>query len=245
MAFNILTQFFSKKGASANVQSGKRTQYNFSGIKQCLVLACLLFMPSVTHALTLDLGVSISQPSLKIKSASNDTVLAEMVDKASIWPSVALKTKERYFGDSNFGYTAEVMAWYMKLNQQKVGGEEVSLGTSVRGYFAYLTPTLYYRFGDKYGMESSGWMTTIGLGVGVGYLNVKGTMITTGTNPNRLERVDDVGFGASTGLFVEIMKNKWFLRLTNFGPILNSGSLNLELRDNSIKFGRRFNFDLF
>jgi len=202
-------------------------------------------MPSSVQALTLDLGASISQPSLQIKSSINNTLLGEMVDQASLWPSLTLKTKERYFGSSNFGYTAEMMAWYMKLDRQRKAGKEVNLGTSVRGYFGYLTPTLYYRFGDKYSIDSSNWMSTLGIGLGVGYLNVKGSMITTETSPNRLEQIHDVGFGASTGLFLEVMKNGWFLRLTNFGPILNNGSLNLELRDNSIKFGKRFTFDLF
>lgn len=214
-----------------------------SVIKHCLTVACLLFMPLSANALTLDLGVSISQPSLKVKSASNNTVLAEMVDKASIWPSVSIKTKERYFGDSNFGYTAEAMAWYMRMNRQKVGKNTVDLGTSARGYFAYLTPTLYYRFGDKYSMQSSHWMTTVGLGIGVGYLNVNGTMMTTGITPSTLQRIDDVGFGVSTGLFVEVMKNQWFLRFASFGPALNNGSMNLQLSDTSIKFGRRFDFD--
>lgn len=214
-------------------------------MKLLLALACMLLTPSTTHALSIDFAASVSQPSLKIKSVSNDTVLAEMVDKASIWPSVSLKTKERYFYDSNFGYSAEAMAWYMKLDRQKVSSKEVNLGTSARGYFAYLTPTLYYRFGDKYSMDSSDWMTTIGVGLGVGYLNVKGTMMTTGTSPNRFGRIDDIGFGLSSGLYVEIMKDRWFLRFTSFGPALNNGTVNLELRDNSIKIGRRFNFNLF
>jgi len=205
----------------------------------------MLFAPAAAHALSLDLAVSVSQPSLQLKSAQNDVLLGEMVDRASVWPSVALKTRERYFGDSNFGYTAEMMAWYMKMKHQKTGGKQLDLGTSASGYFAYLTPTLYYRFGDKYSMESPDWLATIGIGIGVGYLNVRGTMITTETTPSQLQRLDRVGFGLSTGLFIEVMKNRWFLRLTNFGPILTSGASKLELRDNSIKLGRRFKFDLF
>lgn len=222
-----------------------KSNINIRCIQCSLIAVCLLVLPSAATALSLDFAVSISQPSLKVKSVANDSVLAEMVDKATIWPSITLKTRERYFGDSNFGYTAEAMAWYMKLDRQKVGSNEVDLGTSARGYFAYLTPTVYYRFGDRYSMDSSGWMTTIGLGVGVGYLNVQGTMLTTGTTPSRLEKINHVGFGASTGLFVEVMKNRWFLRLTSFGPVTKNGSINLELNDTSIKIGRRFNFDLF
>ncbi|HKI62466.1 MAG TPA: hypothetical protein VKA31_09255 [Mariprofundaceae bacterium] len=213
---------------------------------QCSLIAIgLLALPSAAAALSLDFAVSISQPSLKIKSTANDSVLAEMVDKATIWPSITLKTRERYFGDSNFGYTAEAMAWYMRLNRQKVGRNEVDLGTSARGYFAYLTPSIYYRFGDRYSMESPGWMTTVGVGLGVGYLNVKGTMMTTGTTPGTLQNINYSGFGASTGLFIEVMKSNWFLRLSSFGPALNNGSLKLELSDTSIKIGRRFSLDLF
>lgn len=204
-----------------------------------------LLAPATAFALSIDFAASISQPSLKIKSTANNAVLAEMVEKASLWPSVSLKTKERYFGDTNFGYSVDAMAWYMRLNRQKVGGSEVDFGTSAKGYFAYLTPTVYYRFGDKYSMDSSGWMTTIGLGLGVGYLNVKGTMMTTGTTPSTLQPINEVGIGLSTGLFVEVMKSRWFLRFASFGPALNNGSMNLQLSDTSIKIGRRFRFDLF
>lgn len=214
-----------------------------------VILFCLtafyLLTPSSAHALSFDFAVSISQPSLKLKSTANNAVLGELVDKTAIWPSVALKLDEQYFGDSNFGYTAEMMLWYMRLDRQKVGKQEVNLGTSANGYFAYLTPTLYYRFGDRYSMESPDWMTTVGIGLGVGYLNVRGTMVTTAVTPQSTVPINVSGLGLSTGLFFEVMKERWFFRFTSFGPALNNGSLNLELRDNSIKIGRRFEFDLF
>jgi len=215
------------------------------GLIVALLLTATLLKPSMADALSLDLAATLSQPSLKIKSANNNSVLAEMVDQASIWPSITLKTEEQYIGDSNFGYSTEAMAWYMRLNRQKVNNHEVNLGTSARGYFAYLTPSIYYRFGDKYSMDSSGWMTTVGVGLGVGYLNVKGTMMTTGTTPSTLQNINHVGFGVSTGLFIEVMKNRWFFRLSSFGPALNNGSHKLELSDTSIKIGRRFSLDLF
>jgi hypothetical protein len=206
----------------------------------CLLAAFGLLMPATARALSLDLAVSISQPSLKVKSTSNNAVLGTLVSKTALWPSVALKTKEHYFGDSKFGYTAEMMAWYMRLDRQKVGSQEINMGTSARGYFAYLTPTLYYRFGDRYSMESPNWMASIGIGVGVGYLNVKGSIITTSVLPQTRQTININGIGLSSGLFFEIMKNRWFFRFTSFGPSLNTGSHNLELRDNAIKIGRSF-----
>ncbi len=201
-------------------------------------------MPSKVHALSLDLAASLSQPELQLKSATDDRVLGTMVGRSTLWPSVTLKTRERYFGGSHFGYSASAMAWYMRMNQQRTGGRVVNLGTSARGYFAYLTPTFYYRFGDRYSMESPNWMGSIGIGAGLGYLNVKGNMVTTETAPTRLEPINYVGVGVSTGLFLEILKKKWFFRVANYGPMLNSGSLKLELRNTSIKFGRSFEFDL-
>jgi len=207
----------------------------------CRLLAVFcLFIPSAAHALSLDLAVSLSQPSLQVKSTSNNAVLGTLVEKTALWPSVGLKTKERYFGDSKFGYTAEMMAWYMRLDRQKVGSQEINMGTSARGYFAYLTPTLYYRFGDRYSMESPNWMASIGIGVGVGYLNVKGSIITTGLAPQTREAININGIGLSSGVFFEVLKNRWFFRFTSYGPSLNTGSHNLELRDNAIKIGRSF-----
>ncbi|MDX8406978.1 MAG: hypothetical protein R8L58_01185 [Mariprofundaceae bacterium] len=205
-------------------------------------MLCWLLPATSAYALTFDLGGSVSQASLALRAVNNNARLAEMVDRASLWPSVSLKTRERYFGDTHFGYSAEMFAWYMRMNRQKVNGQELNLGTSAKGYFAYLTPTVYYRFGDKYSMESDGWMTTLGIGLGVGYLNVKGTMLTTEITPQRLQAIDGVGFGFSSGLFAEVMKKRWFVRLTNYGPILRKGSLKLDLRYNSITLGRRFEF---
>ena len=204
---------------------------------------CLLFMTTDVFALSIDLGVSVSQPSLLIRDSATDKVLAEMVDRAAIWPSISIKTRERYFGETNVGYSASVWAWYMNLDQQKVAGNEVNLGTSVKGYYAYLTPTIYYRFGDKYSMESSGWMGTVGFGMGVGYLNVRGDVITTETTPQRRQQIDNAGIGLSAGIFLEVIKQGWFLRITNFGPILGDKSFTLDLRDNSITFGKRFELD--
>jgi len=206
-------------------------------------LTCLLLMTTDAAALSIDLGVGISQPTLTVRDAATDKVLAEMVDRAAIWPSVSIRTKERYFGDTNFGYSASVWAWYMSISQQRVAGQEVDLGTSVKGYYAYLTPTVYYRFGDKYSMESPNWMGTIGFGIGVGYLNVRGDIITTEITPQRRQQIDDAGIGLSAGVFLEVIRHGWFLRFASFGPILNNSSFTLDLRDNSLTFGKRFELD--
>jgi len=174
-------------------------------IKKLLTCAaCFLLMITNAHALTLDLGASVSQPSLSIRDTATDNVVAEMVDRAAIWPSL-----------------------------------------SVRGYYAYLTPMLSYRFGDKFSMESPNWMTTVGIGLGIGYLNVRGEAITTGATPQVRKRINDSGFGLSTGVFLEVMKHGWFVRLNNFGPILSNSNFKLDFRDNSITLGKRIDLDFF
>ncbi len=208
-------------------------------------MLCWLLPASSAYALTLDLGASVSQPSLSIRDAATDNVVAEMVDRAAIWPSLSLRTRERYFGETNFGYSASVWAWYMNIGQQKVAGKNINLGTSAKGYYAYLTPTLSYRFGDKFSMESPNWMTTVGIGLGIGYLNVRGDTITTRTTPQVRKPINDSGFGLSTGVFLEVMKHGWFMRLNSFGPILSNSNFKLDFRDNSITFGKRIELDFF
>jgi hypothetical protein len=210
-------------------------------INLCRLLAVFgLLMPATAHALTLNLAASISQPSLTVKSRANNAVLGTLTSKAELWPSVSLKTREHYFGNSKFGSTTEMMFWYLHLDHQQVGGQQINMGTSADGYYAYLTPTLYYRFGDRYSMESPNWMASIGIGVGVGYLNVKGSIITTGVQPQTRQSININGIGLSTGLFFEIMKKRWFFRFTSFGPSLNTGSHNLQLHDTAIQIGRSF-----
>ncbi len=204
-----------------------------------VLLVGLLGQLSTAGAWTFDLGVSLSQATLKIQSP-DDRTLGQMVSRASLWPSISIGTKERYFGQSKFGYSVSFFAWYMRLDRQRVNGEEVDLGTSAGGYFGYLTPTITYRFGDRYSMESPNWIVTLGLGIGIGYLYVDGDIITTETSPPQRQSLHEGGFGLSSGAFVEVIKKKWFLRLTNFGPILDRDTFKLSLEYFSLTFGRRF-----
>ncbi|MDQ7011654.1 MAG: hypothetical protein Q9M29_07530, partial [Mariprofundaceae bacterium] len=56
---------------------------------------CLLLMTTDVAALSMDLGMSVSQPSLLIRDSATNKMLAEMVDRAAIWPSISIRTRER------------------------------------------------------------------------------------------------------------------------------------------------------
>ncbi|RME62620.1 MAG: hypothetical protein D6778_10900 [Nitrospirae bacterium] len=204
------------------------------------ILGSFLFVcPHTVSAWTFDVGLSLSSASLQIQS-SDDETLGEMVSRTSVWPGISIGSRERYFGDSKFGYSVFFFAWFMEMDKQKVDGQELDLGTSVSGYFAYLTPTISYRFGDRYSMESPNWMMTVGLGLGLGYLYVNGDIIATRLNPPQRQSLHEGGFGLSSGIFAEIIKKRWFLRFTNFGPILDRDTFKLSLQYYSFFLGRRF-----
>lgn len=209
-----------------------------------LFLLCL----SQAQALTFDLGVSFSQPVLDYKD-NNDNILAQNAAPTAIWPSVSLQSRERYFGESNWGYSISAMAWYFSMNKQKVKDEVVDFGTSVEGYYAYLTPTLYYRFGDKHIMESSDkWNWTLGIGLGIGLLVADGTTYTNYASTKTTENIHVSGehTTVSSGFIIEAVKNRWFIRFSSYGPEIEiSDTRKVRLNDNAIVIGKRFDLKEF
>ncbi len=211
-----------------------------------LALPLFLLCLSQAQALTFDLGVSFSQPVLDLRD-ENENILGENAEETAIWPSISLQSKERYFGESNWGYSLSAMAWYFSMSHQKVGDKIVDFGTSMEGYYAYLTPTFYYRFGDKYIMESKDkWNWTVGVGIGVGFLVANGTTYTNRTSSPTTESVSVNDSALSSGLFIEAVKNRWFFRFSSYGPTVDASTTRkVRLNDNSIVFGRRFDLKEF
>ncbi len=205
---------------------------------------CLL-ISGQANALSVDLGVSFSQPVLELKT-KDDEVLGKNAAQTSVWPSISLQSKERYLGNSNWGYSISAMAWYFSMDKQKEKGSDklIDYDTSMKGYFAYLVPTFYYRIGDKYIMEGPdqdriNW--TFGIGLGVGYLHADGTTYTNYSSTPTTEdiHIDNAAF--SSGFFIEGIRNRWFIRFSSFGPeVPIENSRKVRLNDNSVMFGIRY-----
>lgn len=223
-----------------------KTMRNVRRHSTLLIFAGLIFT-APAYALTVDLGASFSQPVLDIKTNDGkETLLAENAAETSVWPYISLQSRERYLGVTNIGYSLSAMFWYFSVDKQKDGGDIVNYDTSIKGYYAYLTPTIYYRFGDRYIMESEDTINwTVGLGMGVGFLVADGDTYTNySTTPTREDiHVDNAAI--SFGLFIEAAQNQWFARFSSYGPssATTRSRFNVHLNDNSIIIGKRISLD--
>lgn len=210
-----------------------------------LLFIQLVLMNMEVHASSFDFGLNVSRQSLQAELAGETKNIGMMEDDFSVWPVVLLRSSEVFFDKSRWGYSIEFMAGYFDINKQEVNGKQLDLGTSVNGYYGYLTPMLYYRFGDKSNKTKTGWHTTLSIGIGVGYLKVKGDMIMTELSPNRKEAINGEGFGMSAGVYAEFSDNNWFFRISNYAPKTKIGNYDLMLHNVSMIFGRRLDFNLF
>jgi hypothetical protein len=219
-----------------------RTERNNFKNGAFLFVATLLFQ-TPAQAITIDLGGSFSQPVVETRLVDSNTKLAESASNSSLWPSISLQSRERFIGDSNWGYSISAMAWYFSVDKQKEGDKLVDYNTSVEGYYAYLTPTLYYRFGDRYVMESKDkWNWSVGIGLGIGYLVANGNVYTNYSSSKTTEKISVNNGAASSGIFIEAVRNRWFVRFSSYGPESDNIDKRLKVRlsDNTITIGKRF-----
>ncbi len=198
------------------------------------VLMCLSFS---SHALNIAIGGSVGTDSIWVYSGDGTDDIAIVEDEFDYYPFVSLKTDSNYFGEkSGWGYDLELSGSVFDLNKQSVSGNSVSLGTGIRGVSVYLIPHLYYHFNR---FTDNGWSSKVGIGVGVGYLNLKGTFqVTDPNNPkyNDIESVNTKGLGNAGGLFIEISKGKHSVLMENYAPDIDDERYSYMHSDYSISY---------
>ena len=100
---------------------------------------------------------------------------------------------------------------------------------------AYVTPALFYTWGDKVYQEDNFHAFRAGLGLGAGYLSATGSLVLTETPAQNTLGLDVKGFGLSSTLFLEYRQNRWIYRLRSMGPSFSQGDYNYSVYD--IYFG--------
>lgn len=149
----------------------------------------------------------------------------------------SLDSPYTYFAEkSRFGYYLEYGLSVFKMTEQLVGLEEVNLGTSARGYYLYVTPTIFYLFGDKAFNDGKGSSFKFGLGVGAGYLRAKGDIIFTEQSQER-HAFNVGGLGLSVSLFMDYRINSWLFRVRSVGPFITESGRDYSLSAISMDMG--------
>ena len=119
------------------------------------LLIGLLFMvciPVSSCAFELGLGASVSNKYLTIFT-QNGKEIASLQDDSGLWPYLTLKTDDKYFGDSSFGYF--YYGWYSQAAANKVKDHtDQGLPSSVHLSFLYAGATFFI-------FSAIGWLQKI------------------------------------------------------------------------------------
>jgi hypothetical protein len=124
-------------------------------------------------------GISLAKQSLKIEDVETETTLAQMEGDFIFAPFYSLATRKNFFDDSNFGY--EFGLTYSSsyaLNQSLNDGKATEdLGTYSAINMMAISPTLFYAYGAR--DETPKKYTAFGIGMGLGYAQVRGSAYVT------------------------------------------------------------------
>lgn len=192
----------------------------------------------------LGVGFGVSTASFSTDS-SHEVDSATMTSGFSFSPVIGFKSELNKFKDSNFGYYYHTVLTTYELDKQDLDLNsdlllsdvenmgEVDLGTSVKGVALSVTPVFVY---EK--VFSSNAKLHAGLGVGLGYLSVKGdyfeteesaslacrasTTITQVQQSCVKQNIDESGVDVSVGLLLGYYYKNYALSITNAGPTVSN-----------------------
>ncbi|MFW5750540.1 MAG: hypothetical protein ACOCZK_02720 [Planctomycetota bacterium] len=169
-------------------------------------------------------GLALQRESLTVESI-DDHRSAELANAFRPAPYVSVGLANTYFGESRFGWSVAFGWARFALDQQIVDGRTVDLDTESEGDYFHVTPVLNYTFGSRQILDHGGRSLQLGMGVGVGRLNVDGEAIDTTGERFRF----DTDHGAdpvtiSYAMYLEGRINHWFLRLEVAGPVADDDS---------------------
>ena len=213
----------------------------------CMLLLLFHALPAFAEeGYSFTISLSSRELSLDYYPADADPKKEKLQDLASMTsgmrttPTILLKSPYQFEAGEKWGYYFESSVGRFSMTLQNVetanGIEELDLGTQVNGDYWYITPIIFGLYGPLPQGQPE-WSHIIGLGVGVGYMNAKGTMQITGDGSNRLLKVDESGFNIAVSILYEVHYKNWMLRIFDGGPSLTRGLFSYSINEFSMDFG--------
>jgi hypothetical protein len=203
-----------------------------------LLAVCL---PVTVWGFEIGIGASVSKKYLSIFN-ENGTELAGLEGDSGLWPYLSIKTDDRYFGDSSFGYF--YYGWYSQDAVDKVKDHpERVLPARVNLAFLYAGATVFYAFGHKQVTPENGQSQhAIGIGAGWGASKINGTIPAAYTNTGAAETIDSNLTGASVNIFYRYLWDKIFFIFDASTVQVKNGDRRYDTTESSITLGRYFDF---
>jgi len=204
----------------------------------CLFL-CLIFVSPIVYAGEVLVGMTAQQTTLFISDKNSQATLAEMENMLYMSPILSLRNQRQHFEASSWGYFYEFnLGWY-DVNRQVVQGNTSDLNTQLSGFYVDVTPTLTYVFTKE---TSDDWLVQAGVGVGIGYLSVKGSAYLTERAQQPRKTYNHSSLGFTAGVFLEVAKQGYFFQTKGYGPVIDVDSESLQLVNVKIVLGKSFTF---
>jgi len=168
---------------------------------------------SLLSAYRLIPGITLRSTDFDVYNKGSTDPNGTLSEDFSYWPFIMLGSPYKYFGESNWGGLMEYSFSGFELNQQLVNDELVDLGTSVKGYYAFVTPTVFYSFSGQRPHGKYDQTVITGLGVGLGYLKADGDIIFTETTQQRAD-IDISGAALAISLFLDYRFGSYVTRIS-------------------------------
>jgi hypothetical protein len=191
--------------------------------KALILLLTIITLPKISwgdsiagdllSAYRITAGISVNSIDFDVSSEGSTSPKGTLSEDFSYSPVLILGSPYKYFGESNWGGLMEYSFSTFQLNQQLVNDELVDLGTSVKGYYAFVTPTLFYSFFGQGSPDKHDQTLITGLGAGLGYIKATGDIIFTETT-QELHTIDVNGAALAVSLFVDYRIGNFVTRIS-------------------------------
>jgi len=180
-------------------------------------------------------GASITWASL-----DGDLINPQQSDN-EVFLSLSLKLLDRYWGESAWGYyIAFDLDSYETNRADEIGlVTKQIINTSISGNYLYATPTIFYNLTRS---VTSDWSVKVGLGLGVGYLSMDGTMMVNNPPGPRVEQFDGSDISYSTGIFIRYEYKDMIIQAKEYTPFATIDGFEVELQLPVFTVGYKYSF---
>jgi hypothetical protein len=197
------------------------------------------FVESLLSSYRLTSGITLRSTDFDVYNKGSSSTNGTLSEDFSYWPFITLASPYKYFGESNWGGLMEYSISFFELDQQLVNDELADLGTSVKGYYAFVTPTVFYSFTGQEPHGKYDQTVIAGLGVGLGYLNASGDIIFTESTQQRVD-LDVSGAALAVSLFVDYRFGSFVTRISGGLTSHTAGAYDYDAFGFSWSFGYIF-----
>jgi len=160
-----------------------------------------------------------------------------MTSDVSLFPVFRVQLPYQMTGKSQWGWYTELEAKPFQLSKQLVADQIVALDTEVSGWYWHITPIGFYRW--QLSKNTEVFHILQGIGLGLGYQDVSGTMMLTEDLSNEVVHIDSRGLDLSVSVITEFQYQFWLVRIYAGGLILDQQGTNNSVFDMSLELAYR------